>query len=81
MLKKLVNLIYIWFFFFVLAALLYERRFSGPPVGVHNSFILTTKYVKRSLLRKSLTRIFDIQLAALALKNNHSVIHYVIQIS
>ena len=64
---KLVNLIYIYFFFFTLAALLFERWFGEPPVGVYNSFLLTTKYVKRSLPTKSVTRI-------------HSVIHYVIQI-
>ena len=69
------------FFFFTLAVLLFERGFGEPPVGVHISFLLTTKYVKRSLLTKSLTRIFDFQLAALALKNNYCVIHYVIQIS
>ena len=68
-------------FFFNLAALLFERWFGGPPAGVYNSFLLTTKYVKRSLLAKSLNLIFDFQLAALALKNNHSVIHYMIQIS
>ena len=77
---KLVNLIYICFFFFTLAALLFERWFGEPPVGVYNSFLLTTKYVKRSLPTKSLTRIFDFQLAPLALENWHSVIHYVIQI-
>ena len=32
-------------------------------------------------LRVSLTRIFGFQLAALALKMNHSVTHYVIKIS
>ena len=63
-------------FFFTLAALLFERWFGGPPVGVYNSFLLTIKYVKRSLLTKSPTQIFDFQLAALALKINHSVIHY-----
>ena len=63
-------------FFFTLAALLFERWFGGPPEGVYSSFLLTTKNVKRSLLAKSLNRIFDFQLAALALKNNHSVIHY-----
>ena len=74
--KKLVNLIYMWFFFFTLATLLFERWFGGPPVGVYNSFLLTIKYVKRSFLTKSPTQIFDFQLAALALKINHSVIHY-----
>ena len=61
-LRKLVNLIYIWFFLFTFAALLFVRWFGGLPVGVYNSFLLTNKYVKRSLLTKSLTRIFDFQL-------------------
>ena len=52
-----------------------------PHVRMHNSFLLTTIYVKRSLLTKSLTQILDFQLAALAPKNNPSVIYYVIQIS
>ena len=77
---KLVNLIYIWLFFLTLAALLFEKWFGEPPARVYNSFLLTTKYVKRSLPTKSLTWIFDFQLAALALENWHSLIHYVIQI-
>ena len=68
------------YFFSSLWPLSSFKWFGGLPVGVYNSFPLTTKHVKRSLT-KSLTRIFHFQLAALALKNHHIVIHDVIQIS
>ena len=45
-LRKLVNLIYIWVFFSSLWPPSSFKWFGGPPLGVYNSFPLTTKYVK-----------------------------------
>ena len=73
--RMLVNLIYIWFFFFTLADLVFERWLGGTAVGVYISLLLTTKYAKRGLLTK-LIILFSIRYLALKLKLLFRKIHF-----
>ena len=73
--RMLVNLIYIWFFFFTLADLVFERWLGGTAVGVYISLLLTTKYAKRGLLTK-LIILFSIRYLAPKLKLLFRKIHF-----
>ena len=81
-LRKLVNLIYIWFcFLHFVHPLLWKmvRRTSCRGVQFLTSNSQVCK--KKSASKEFNSNIWFFELAALALKNNHCVIHYVIRIS
>ena len=66
--RKLVYLIYIWFFSFTLAAILMERWFGTTCCRGAQHPPSINQVCKKKSPNKELTRIFDFQLLALALE-------------